>query len=144
MDYGVEIQDGVIVLFAVGEPAVPASQPPPDDMPPVWLMVLESLVDDGETIVTMRLQRDHEPHGIALVGESHILEALRFAIARGYVEVREWRQVDAEHRPEAVIPSPQTDDDSLRRYWYYLAPAGRAAFEEADEMLDRYWAAHPG
>ena len=61
-------------------PLVAATQPPPDGMPPIPLMVLDSLVDGIETMDTMRNCGDVEPYGLALVGESHIFDARRLAL----------------------------------------------------------------
>jgi hypothetical protein len=62
---------------------VPPEQPPPADMPPLPLMVLASLADDVETIYTMRSCGDMAPYGVALVGESHLLETLRSLLETG-------------------------------------------------------------
>jgi hypothetical protein len=65
---------------------VAANEPPPDDMPPIPLMVLDSLADDIETIDTMRNCGDAEPNGLALVGETFILDALRCLVADRLIE----------------------------------------------------------
>jgi hypothetical protein len=54
-------------------------------MPPVPLMILDSLADDVEieTIHTMRSCGDMAAYGVALVGESHLLEAIRSLLGQG-------------------------------------------------------------
>jgi hypothetical protein len=68
-------------------PEVPADQPPPADMPPVPVMVLDSLADDAETVCTMRNCGEMAPYGVALVGESHLLDAIRSLLEDDLVEV---------------------------------------------------------
>lgn len=75
-------------------PVLPATQAPADDMPPIALMVLDSLADGDETIDTMRNCGEVEPYGLALVGEKFIFDALRSLLAGGLVEAIEIVEAD--------------------------------------------------
>lgn len=125
-------------------PAVAANQPPPADMPPLALMVLDALADDAETIYTMRDYGGTPASGIALAGEEHLLEALRGLLAAGLAEV-ESEHVIAGGRVGARPPvgEPGTADDDLRRYWFRMTPQGRATWEQAGELIDAYWDRYP-
>jgi hypothetical protein len=125
-------------------PAVPAAQPPPADMPPLGLMVLDSLVDAAETIYTMLNCGEMASSGLALVGEGHLLDALRSLLPDRLVEV------DDEHVVlggrivvRQLVGEPETSDDDLRRYWFRMTPAGEATWKAASGALDAYWGAHP-
>jgi hypothetical protein len=124
-------------------PPVPDDQPPPEGMP-LELVVLDSLADDVETIYTMRNCGAIEPHGLALVGEAHIREALRRLLAEGLIEVAtEYAIVDRQIRNHPIEGEPLTGDDDLRHYWFGLTPAGRAALEAGGDELDLFYDAHP-
>jgi hypothetical protein len=107
-------------------------------------MVLDALADDVETIYTMRLCGDVAPTGLAVVGEVHILDALRSLLAdelvgvwREYVILGDW----------VIARSPVGDlgttDDDLRRYWFEMTQAGRERREAAASDLEAYWDTHP-
>ena len=118
---------------------VPPAQPPPAGMPPLPLMILDGLVDDSETIYSLRNCGDL-PQGVALVGEAHILDALRSLLADGLIEVEHenvvvgrwvgWRR---------LIGEPGTDDSDLRRYWFRITAAGLRTWEAAGDVLEAYW-----
>ena len=124
--------------------AVPPGQPPQPDMPPLELMILDALVDDAETIYTMQSCGEMVPDGLALVGEQHLLDALRSLLAAGLVEVEmEYVFNAGQVSARRVTAHPGTTDDDLRRYWFCLTPTGLKAWEAAGDILDAYWAAHP-
>jgi hypothetical protein len=107
-------------------------------------MVLDALADDVETIYTMRNCGDMVANGLAIVGEVHILNALRSLLTGRLVGVWQEHLVVGDRvvtRPPAGEPG--TTDDDLRRYWFEMTPAGRKTWEAADKELDAYWDAHP-
>lgn len=125
-------------------PAVSATQPPPGDMPALTLMVLDALGDGSETIYSMRNCGDMAPFGVALVGESHLLDALRSALGEGLIEVEvEHVVVDGRLLARPPVRAPGTADEDLRRYWFCMTPAGWARREAASEVLNRYRDSHP-
>ena len=121
-------------------PAVPPDTPPPADMPPLEVVVLDALTDGDETIHTMRDCGVMPPSGPALVGEDHLLATLRALIEQGRVavvgEIRATPDCDLAEEP---VDEPQHDDASLRRYWFSLTEAGEAAWNDAAEQLDAYY-----
>ncbi len=126
-----------------GPPLVAAGQPAPADMPPLPLMVLDALADDSENIYSMRNCGDMAADGLALVGDAHVLDALRSLLADGLIEV------DYEHvvvagrvgtRP--LVGEPRTTDDDLRRYWFHMTPTGRTTWDAAADVLEAYGDAH--
>jgi hypothetical protein len=113
-------------------------------MPPLPLMILDAIADDAETIYTMRNRGEMEPDGIALVGEAHLLDALRSLLADGLVEVEtEYVVIDQQLVNRPLVSQPGSSDDDLRRYWFRPTPAGTEAWEAAESELDSYWRAHP-
>jgi hypothetical protein len=125
-------------------PLVPEGKPPPADMPPLTLMVLETLAEDAETIYTMRNCGDMAPFGLALVGEAHIRDTLRTLLADGLVEIEsEYVIVDGRVYAQAVVGQPEVSDGALQRYWFQPTPAGIDALETAYDELAAYWDAHP-
>jgi hypothetical protein len=125
-------------------PELPVEQPPPADMPPVTLMVLDSLADDAETIYTMRNCGDMAPNSVALVGEAHLLAAIRSLLEDGLIEVEnEHAVIDGRLFLRPLAERARTADEDLRRYWFRLTPAGEAAWQEASDVLDAYRDAHP-
>ena len=121
-------------------PAVRAAQPPPPDMPPLELIVLDSLADGDETIYTLRDCGETAPDGLALVGEEHILAALRELLAEGLIAVTgELREQSSGGLKAERVLEPSTDDASLRRYWFGLTADGNAVRDPAAEVLDAYY-----
>jgi hypothetical protein len=113
-------------------------------MPPLPLIVLDALADDVETIYTMRNCGDMVPNGLAVVGEVHILNALRSLLADRLVGVwQEYLVVGDRVVARPPVGEPGTTDDDLRRYWFEMTPAGRTTWEAAEKELDAYWDAHP-
>lgn len=107
-------------------------------------MVLDALADDVETIYTMRNCGDMAPDGLAIVGETRILDALRTLLADGQVDV--WQEhvvVSDQVFSRSLVGEPRTTDDDLRRYWFRMTVAGRRTWEAAEEQLEAYWDAHP-
>jgi ribosomal protein S14 len=127
-------------MISTWPPAVSASTPPPADMPPVDLMVLESLRDGDETIYTMRDCGEMAASGLPLVGEEHILRALRDLLRSGLITVTgELRRTARGGFAEEPVPTPGTDDASLRRYWFALTAEGDAVLRGAEDILDMYY-----
>jgi hypothetical protein len=125
-------------------PAVPDTQPPAADMPPLPLMVLDALADDIESIHTMRLRGEMAPSGIDLVGEAHLCDALRSLLADGLVEVEyEYVGVGDRIARRWPVPEPATADSDLQRYWFRMTAAGRKAWEAGEAELVAYWDANP-
>jgi hypothetical protein len=56
-------------------------------MPPLTLMVLDALVDDWESIESMRDHGEVAPYGLALVDDGAIVDAVRSLLSDGLVEV---------------------------------------------------------
>jgi hypothetical protein len=125
-------------------PPVAPTRPPPADMPPLPLMVLDALADDVETIYTMRNCGDMVANGLAVVGEVHVLNALRSLLTSRLVGVwREYLVVGERVVARPPAGEPGTTDDDLRRYWFEMTPAGRTTWEAAEKELDAYCDAHP-
>jgi hypothetical protein len=128
-----------------GVDPVPDDQPPAPDMPPLFVMVLDALADDAETIYTMRNCGDMEPYGIALVGEDHLRRTLRALLRAGLIEIEEETlALDDHHLVQRRPPGPApTTDADLRRYWYVMTPAGWKAWQAGRPERDAYWDSHP-
>jgi hypothetical protein len=125
-------------------PEVPIDAPPPADMPPVPLMILDSLADDVETIYTMRNCGDMAPYGVALIGESHLLDAIRSLLSEGQIEVHlEHVVIDGRLHVRQPKGDVATTDDDLRRFWFRMTPAGEATRQQACDVLDAYRGTHP-
>jgi hypothetical protein len=107
-------------------------------------MVLDSLADASETIYTMRSCGEMAPYGLALVGEAHLLDALRSLLTDRLVEA-ESEHVVADDRvgERPLAGKPATEDSDLRRYWFRMTPAGLKAWKDAADVLDVYWDTHP-
>jgi hypothetical protein len=110
------------------------------DMPPLTLMVLDALADDWESIESMRDHGEVAPYGLALVDEGLLIDAVRSLVRDGLVEVTEVAEAPVELVPVAV---PQTDEASLRRYWFRPTDAGKRIWRDGNDLLDAYWNAHP-
>jgi hypothetical protein len=122
---------------------VPRDQPPAADMPPLTLLVLDALMDDDETVETMRGHGNVAPYGLALVGESHVLTAIRKLLAGGLIRVSGENFRRNGELSGREVPEPDVDDASLRRYWFGLTPSGWQALGDADAILEAYWKSHP-
>ncbi len=117
---------------------VPPDRPPPAGMPPLPLMLLDAMMDDAESLDTVRDCGDAPPHGLALVGERHLIAAARRLVLDGLVEVEETvRDADGGWVRRRVA-APATDDDSLLRHWYRPTERGTAVWRGAEAELDRY------
>jgi len=113
-------------------------------MPALPLMVLDTLSGYTESIYTMRSCGDMVPDGLALVGEAHLLDALRSLLKDGLVEVEVEDVIvgDRVHTRPVTDDVPTADSD-LQRYWFRVTPAGEQKLEAAETVLDAYWDAHP-
>jgi hypothetical protein len=141
---GMTAQDFTRMVAGDLPPAVPSALPPPEDMPPLPLMVLDTMAGDTECIYTMLGCGDMVPHGLALVGEAHLLDALRSLLADGLVEVEDEDVIvgDRVHTRRVTSNVPTSDSD-LQRYWYRMTPAGEKKLAAAQPVLDAYWETHP-
>jgi hypothetical protein len=113
---------------------------------PLTLVLLDAFTADphnGETLDTARDCGQDAPHGVALVGEAHLVEAARVLVRDALVEVAEWRRDGRGPWRTVEDDSPATDDDSLLTYWYRPTPAGHALLREHEKALDRYHDARP-
>jgi hypothetical protein len=108
-------------------------------MPPLTLMVLDALADDWESIESMRDHGEVAPYGLALVDEGLVIDAARSLLSDRLVEVREVG-ASLELVP---VPTPRTDEASLRRYWFRPTDAGKSIWRDGHDVLDAYWDAHP-
>ena len=125
-------------------PAVPATQPPPADMPPLPLMVLDSLADAPESVYTMRNCGEMAPYGLALVGEAHLLDAVRSLLSNRLIEVESEYVIVGDRLSARRLPGdPGTTDGDLQRYWFRMTAAGETTWEAAGEVLTRYADSHP-
>lgn len=115
-------------------PCAAPGTPAPSDMP-LRLIVLESLADGAETLVTMRNYGAGEPSGLALVGEDHITAELRSLMSDGLVEAVPDASVRHLYAGEHL---PHTDN-ALRHFWFSLTRLGRLALDEGDAALEAYW-----
>jgi hypothetical protein len=123
---------------------VPDDQAPPEDMPSLRLMILDALADNAETIYTMRSIGEMEPSGLGLeiVGEAHILDALRSLMTDRLIEV-DGEYIVVSGRLYSGRPDrPGTTDDDLRRYWFRPTPAGTVVWEAGSDELESYWSSH--
>lgn len=109
-------------------------------MPPIPLMVLDSLADDWESIESMRGHGEVAPYGLALVDEGLVIDAVRSLLSDGLVEVRE-----VADDPMRLVPvaEPRTDESSLRSYWYRPTNAGDKLWQKGHSVLEAYYDAHP-
>lgn len=95
------------------------------------LMVLDSIVDDPETVATTRDHGEVAPYGLALVDEWEVVEAVGRRLDDGLVEALD--AVRTADGPRLVaVASPRRDPASLRTYWLRPSAEGR-----------RVWAAWP-
>jgi len=109
-------------------------------MPPLTLMVLDALVDDWESIESMRDHGEVAPYGLALVDDGAIVDAVRALLSDGLVEVTEIAEDPAKL---VSVLAPRTDEASLRRYRFRPTEAGKKVWREGHAVLDAYWDAHP-
>ena len=65
-------------------------------------MVLDSLVDDHETIDTMRDCGETAPHGLALVDEADLITAVAALLDEGLVEAWEGRPMGSSWSPTRI------------------------------------------
>lgn len=125
-------------------PELPVRQPPPVDMSPVLLIVRDSLANGSETIYSMRNCGDMAAYGAALVGESHLLTALRSLLEDGLVEVEDEHVViNGRLHVRPLAERARTADEDLQRYWFRMTPAGQETWRQAWGVLDAYRDAHP-
>jgi len=101
------------------------------------LLVLDSLVDDHETVETMHVIGEAAPSGSGLVDEADVIAALNDLLDRGLVQVLEER-ADA----EVPLSSPSRDPASMRRHWFTPTAQGWQALRDGADVLDAYWSAH--
>src|SRR3954447_15710062 len=100
---------------------VPVSQPPPNDMPPLRLVMLDVLADGPETIYSIRNCGEMVPDGLALVGEAHLLDALRSLMDEDLIEIEaEYVVSDGRIVARRVVGEPGVADEDLRRYWFCM------------------------
>jgi hypothetical protein len=71
----------------------------------------------------MRNCGDMAPYGVALIGECHLLEAIRSLLSEGQIEVH---REDAEINGRLLVPQPRRSRDDQRRFWFRMTPAGEA------------------
>ena len=111
-------------------------------MPPLTAMLLDAFTMDprgGETLDTARDCGDQPPHGLALVGEAHLIEAARELVVSGYVHVTETRRDTDGDWQTFEVSSPSTDDESLLRYWYRPTATGTAVLRASKDALGHYY-----
>jgi len=86
---------------------------------------------------TRRLRNHGEvaPYGLALVDERDVVAAVRSLLADGLIEAWEPSGAPVELVPQ---PTPATDDESLRTYWFRWTRRGEAVWREGGEILDSY------
>ncbi len=109
-------------------------------MPALALMVLDALAAAAETIYSMRNCGDMAANGLALVGDAHLLDALRSLLANGLVDVEaEHVSVRGGNSERPMIGRPSTTDSDLQRYWFRMTmtPAGLKTWEAATAYLTR-------
>jgi hypothetical protein len=109
-------------------------------MPPLPLLVLDSMVDDAESIETLRDHGAVALRGLALVHERDVIAAVRSLLAEGLAEALE---IDASKQALIVVASPLLDAASLRAYWFRPTPAGKQVWRGGEAVLDAYWKANP-
>ena len=144
MRYVEEEHDGGLRLRLVQPRDVPRDAPPPPDMPPLTVMLLDAFLMDGrggETLDTVRDCGEQAPQGLALVGEAHLVEAARALVRDGLVHVADTRRNAAGDWETIEVDSPATDDGSLLRYWYRPTAEGLALLQANESALDLYYAA---
>lgn len=92
----------------------------------------------------MRDCGDKAAYGVALVGESHLLAALRSLLEDGLVEVEDEHVViDGRLFVGPLAGRARTADEDLRRYWFRMTPAGEATWRQVSEVLGAYRDGHP-
>ena len=142
VSYVDEEHDGRLRLRLLHAQEICRNAAPPPGMPPLTLMLLDAFAMDprnGETLDTARDCGESAPHGLALVGEAHLVEAVRSLVREALVEVAEVRR-DAQVTWQTVeVRSPTTDEESLLAYWYRPTAAGHAVLEDNRKALDRYY-----
>jgi hypothetical protein len=113
---------------------------PSVEMPPLTLMVLDAVADDWESIESMRNHGEVAPYGLALVDHGLIVDAVRSLLSDRLIEA-----ADVAEDPVRLVPvlTPQTDEPSLRRYWFRPTDAGKQVWRDGHDVLDAYWNAHP-
>jgi hypothetical protein len=92
-------------------------------------------IDDWENVESLRNHGSVPPYGLALVDEEVVIDALRSLLSDGLVWVTEFDEDGFELRP---VASPQTDDASLRRYWFQPTDAGEAVWRHARDEIHAY------
>jgi hypothetical protein len=110
------------------------------DMPPLQVMVLDSMVDDAESVDTLRSHGEVAPYGLALVAEADVMESVRSLLTDGLAEAL---GPNPSGPGLVVVASPQLDAASLRSYWFRPTAAGEKVWLDAEHLLDAYWEASP-
>jgi hypothetical protein len=92
----------------------------------------------------MRNCGDMAAYGAALIGESHLLLALRSLLEDGLVEVEDEHVViDNRLYVRPLSERARTAAEDLQRYWFRMTPAGQETWRQASDVLDAYRDAHP-
>jgi hypothetical protein len=105
------------------------------DTPPTWLLVLDGISGDFESVASLRERGGAPRHGLTRVAEHEVIDALRSLLRDGFVDA--WERVG---EPVELVrnESPGDDDASLRSYWFTWTPDGEHAWQEGRELLDAY------
>src|SRR3954453_5089197 len=105
------------------------------DTPPTWLMVLDGISGDFESVASLRERGGTPRHGLTRVAEHEVIDALRSLLDNGFVDA--WERVG---EPVELVrnESPGDDDASLRSSWFTWTPDGERAWQEGRELLDAY------
>jgi len=105
------------------------------DMPPLPLLVLDGLADDFESVRACVTTAKSLHTGSHWSMNATSWPQVRSLLADGLIEP--WAPSGA---PVELVPqpTPATDDESLRTYWFRWTRRGEAVWREGGEILDSY------
>lgn len=85
------------------------------------LVTLSALIDDAETVESIRNHGEVPPYVLALVPEAEVLHALTSPLREGLIEAFLTDRMGAAVMP---VTSPQYDDATFRTYWFLPTQSG--------------------
>lgn len=97
------------------------------------LLVLDAIVDDWDTIKTLRDRGESGTRGMASLGDAEIVEALEHLLAKGEVEAFRENSADA-------IADPFTEPTQyVSEIWFRITDIGRDTARAGAHALDAWY-----
>jgi hypothetical protein len=100
------------------------------------LIVLSSLLDDVESLDSMRSHGNVAPYGLALVEEATVADEVRRLLKAGLIEPLVLDALGAAHK---VIDSEEASSGDLTRYWFRPTYRGWQRLWDHYDAVRDYW-----